>query len=108
MIQQTIFDAIRHADRIIAKTADKANREYEGWTTLAYAYLKRYAQQHAEFWSWEVREAFEKDGHVMPSELRAWGAVYKRAQREGLIRKGDKVKRDPTRHGTMTAGWVRV
>ncbi len=108
MIQSTIFDAIRHADRIITATAQKADREYEGWTTLAYAYLRRYIQSHPEFWSWELREAMASDGYAMPSELRAWGAVYKRAQREGLIRKSDKVKRDPTRHGTMTAGWVRV
>lgn len=108
MMQLTIEDAIRHADRVITATADKADREYEGWTTLAYAYLKAYVRKHPEFWSWELRDAMKAEGYAMPSELRAWGAVYKRAQREGLIRKGEHLKRDPHRHGTMTAGWVKT
>lgn len=108
MMQLTIEDAIRTADRVISATAAKADREYEGWTTLAYAYLKAYIRKHPEFWSWELRDAMKAEGYAMPSELRAWGAVYKRAQREGLIRKGEQVKRDPHRHGTMTAGWVKA
>jgi hypothetical protein len=108
MLQLTIEDAIRTRDAIIPRAMAKANREHPEWSETAYKYLKWYVATHARFWSWELREAMAKDGYAQPSELRAWGGVYKRAVREGLIRRGDEVKKDPYRHATETKCWERV
>lgn len=109
VMQTTIFDAIRTADRVINATAAKADREYEGWTTLAYSFLRKFVAERQEFYPWELVDASIEYGLAQPLNLRAWGGVYRRAVREGLIKRSDSPPRPhPYRHGTMTAGWVKV
>jgi hypothetical protein len=51
----------------------------------AYHYLRFYARRHAEFIAEEGTEAASAMG-LVPHDGKAWGPVFSRASREGLIR----------------------
>lgn len=108
MIQTTIFDAIALGNRGMTLAADKADREYEGWTTLAYAYLKKFISTREKFWPWHVVDQSIADGIYQPENLKSWGVVYKRASKEGLIAQGNELAKHPRRHGTKVPVWVVV
>lgn len=94
-------------DAAIKAVTDKAVRE--GWDKeIAYHYLKEYAKFHKKFWSWDVRAHFESFTLSKPHDARAWGHIYRRAVREGIIRRGTEERPDPTRHATMTKCWEVV
>lgn len=63
---------------------DKADREIADWSETAYQFLLEYARKHRKFQAWQVREAAV--GQIpLPTESRAWGAVFSRANRDGVI-----------------------
>lgn len=55
------------------------------WADEAYGYLVAYARSHASFISEDVSDQWELEGRPMPPTLRAFGALYKKAQRSGVI-----------------------
>lgn len=68
--------AIQHAERV----------ELD-WPDLAYAFLIRYARTHATFISEEATAEADRLGYGSPADDRAWGGVFLRASRAGLIRR---------------------
>jgi hypothetical protein len=70
----------------MAQALAHAERENVRWGDLAYMYLLIHCQRHATFISEDVSDASREYGLVQPPTDRAWGAVYIRAQRNGLIR----------------------
>lgn len=106
--QLTIFDAIERGNRGMTLAAEKADREYEGWTTLAYAFLKRFIAERKQFWPWELVDASVEYGLAQPTNLRAWGGIYQRAAKAGLIVQGTELAKHPKRHGTKVPVWLVV
>jgi len=80
----------------------------QGWDKeKAFVFLANYARLRERFFSWEARRTFEVLYNA-PHDARAWGGIYKRAVREGIIRRGTEERPDPTRHAVMTKCWESV
>ena len=103
--QITIDEATQHAQLMIEAATDRADREYSGWSSLAYAFLRHFVRDKKNFWPWELIQASIDFGLVQPQNLRAWGGVYQRASREKLIIRGSKLGKHPNRHGTLVPIW---
>jgi hypothetical protein len=100
MIQTTIDEALARADQGMARALDRAEGESPGWGDVAYKFLHRYAEEHREFPGFFVTAASEMaPGFPVPRNERAWGGIYKRAQRAGLIEKTQRRMKHPKRHG---------
>lgn len=68
------------------RALERADRDSPGWGELAFAYLRLYASRNAGLFTGEqVTQASKVYGLIQPANLRAWGAIYTRAQREGVI-----------------------
>ena len=55
------------------------------WSTLAYLALLEFAAANARFTAEDARLGAHKAGLPLPPDARAWGGVFKRAVRKGLI-----------------------
>jgi hypothetical protein len=100
------FDVARAArDEGMGRAADHAERVQGGWKDAAFAFLVRYAGQHARFISEEATQAAEALGYGAPTDSRAWGAIFQRAAREGVIRR-DGFGISKRRHLSPTPMWV--
>lgn len=66
---------------------DKANRQIEDWSDLAYSFLTGYCRSNEFVFAQDVTIAAEAWGMIAPSNARAWGGVYVRAQHAGIIQK---------------------
>lgn len=85
--QLSISFAKAARDEGMQRAADHANRAIPGWGDLALQFLRLYALRHAEFTSEQVRHAADDWGLIAPPTAKAWGQVYRRAAREGVIEK---------------------
>lgn len=66
-------------------------------------YAKRSAGQ--PFSSEDVTLAAMAAG-VAPADLRAWGAIFQQAARDGYIRRSDKLFQRSMGNGSLAPGWV--
>lgn len=99
----------RAADAMIA-----ADNQIEGWSTIAYDFLCRFARNRADtephFISEDVSKASKEkapngEPYVPePPTDRAWGSLYARARREGFIDK-DGTGTSARRHGSVCIRW---
>lgn len=55
------------------------------WKSQAFTFLCEYARTHAVFSGEDVSDAHAAAGHPQPHDLRAWGALYGAAKRQGVI-----------------------
>jgi hypothetical protein len=82
-MQLTIEDAIARRDQGIARAGDHAG---DRWKRSARGYLLEFlSSPRLEFLAEDVREFAEGRGIESPPDGRAWGAVMRSAQRDGLI-----------------------
>jgi hypothetical protein len=65
--------------------ADHAEEVSPGWSEAAYQWLRRYANLHSRFISEHCTSWAAEQGFSSPADPRAWGAVFKRASKEGII-----------------------
>lgn len=79
------YTAARAArDNGMRRALEHAEREHDGWKHEAYEALVAYARTHREFTS----EQFRADtGMQSPTTPKAFGAVFQRAARAGVITK---------------------
>lgn len=67
------------------RAADAADRLHADWTESAYRFLKDFARTHAKFIGEDVSDAHIAAGLPQPGDLRAWGGLYQKAQKSGII-----------------------
>ena len=85
-----MFDAQQRADTGMALAEEKANNQKWGWSDDALHGIETYCIAHSDdqFLAEQVREWAEGMGIVDKAENeRAWGAVFKRAARLGVIKR---------------------
>jgi hypothetical protein len=86
--QQTIdFEAARAArDAGMTQAGEHAERVQAGWKDQAFEFLVRFARRRRFFISEDVSDASKEDPTFpQPPTDRAWGSIYVRAAREGVI-----------------------
>jgi hypothetical protein len=107
------------SQRGMSRAADAlraADNKIEGWSEMAYDFLCQFARRRAEqnltFISEDVSKASKEVGPrgqpyvPAPDTDRAWGGIYRRAQREGVIEKTvEKFGRSARRHGSVCIVW---
>jgi hypothetical protein len=83
--------------------ASKANRFNIGWTNTAFLFLVNYAESNDVFLAEDVVKA-SKNEVPEPHDNRAWGAIFHKAAKAGLINKiGFKPAK--TSHGSPKPLW---
>ena len=100
------FEAARKArDAGIRRAVDHAEDVTPKWADRAYDFLQGYLRTNERLTSEDVREA-AKGLVPEPPSLRAWGGVFQRAARAGLIeRAGYGTARDPRVHMNVVTVW---
>lgn len=99
------------ADKGATRAESHAERVDSGWSTKAYAFLVDYAGSHCRFLGEEVRlAAMASNSPVpVPPAPGAWGNIFKRAARAGLIRKaGFEPSKLASTHGKAAVVWVAL
>lgn len=66
--------ALAHAERI-----------YDCWADRAYQFLLNYSRSHALIFAEDVTQAAGVFGVPVPPTTRAWGSLYCRAKRDGIL-----------------------
>lgn len=86
MNQLSIDFAARARDVGIARATDHAERIVPGWPALAYQFLQTFVRnQRKPFLGEDVIAAAEAYGLIAPPDRRAWGGIFQRASRSGLV-----------------------
>jgi hypothetical protein len=87
----------------IQRALDFQEREQPQWGDVALRYLSLYARDHATFVAEDVTLAAEVWG-LRTISLRAWGSVFVRAVKYGLIVQ-DGYGRSARRHASICVRW---
>lgn len=72
-------------DAAMASAVEHADNATPGWSDAALEYVKHFARAHKEFLAEDVRVLAPLLGLPEPPDNRAWGAVIRRARKEGII-----------------------
>ena len=109
MIQFALdFTAARAArDEGIQRAQARADRDVPEWSEVALGCLKRFAALHATLTAEEVRDyAYREIGLPKPANERAWGGVFLRARKDGIIAEGVMERaKDPRVHCSYMMRW---
>jgi hypothetical protein len=88
MQQLDWMDVAVRRDTGIRRAADHAERETPGWGHGALAFLRGFAAgATGPFLAEDVAAAYIDRGLPPPPDGRAWGSVFQRAARRGVIRR---------------------
>lgn len=83
------MDLFQHAeaqrDAGIQQSVDHANEAVSGWSDEAYRWLHRYAKNNKRFISEHATAWAAEQGFRSPTDPRAWGQVFRRGAKEGII-----------------------
>lgn len=105
---QTTLDFARAArDDGMQRAIDHAESDAPGWSDVAFQFLRNYARTHEHFISEDVSDASRDWGMVQPPTDRAWGQIYRRAIKEGII-KQDGAGRSRRRHASICPRWMSL
>ena len=101
------MEAARAArDQGMALALDKAEREHEGWSSIALNFLRKYAAENAEFPGYFVTMASGLDPEFpQPGNEKAWGSVWRKAAKLGIVRDSGKTMPHPKRHACKAIVW---
>jgi hypothetical protein len=81
------------------------------WVDEAYSALRAFAMTRSGLGAWSGEDAVDychDTGLREPTDLRAWGAVFTRAQRALVIERSKELFQRRRGHATMSPGWVTV
>ena len=97
------------AERGAKRAAAHADRVSEGWSEKALGFLAIFADGFSDpFTVEQVRDYWEGIGYIRrPPDARAWGAVVKRAHREGIIEPCGYAKSGKSGHAGPRTLWRR-
>lgn len=102
------MDLFQHAeaqrDLGMMRAARHAETVHVGWNDQAYAFLEAFAKQHKDFISEDVSDASKKVEFPQPPTDRAWGSVYRKAIKEGIILQVG-AGRSRRRHASICPRW---
>ena len=90
-------------DAGIAAALEHSESENVGWAGVAMACLHRYARTHREFTSEQCTAAADTFG-LVTAQPKAWGAIYAKAARLGIISPGG-IGRSLKRHHSVCILW---
>jgi hypothetical protein len=96
--------AYHQRDEGMARAIDHAESDEPGWSDRALAFLSSYAALHGEFTAFMVVGAAELQG-FSHAHAKGWGSVFRKAAREGVIRKTGRTMPHPGRHGCPADVW---
>lgn len=106
-MNQSAFDwdaARSERDAGMMRAAQHAEELQPKWGELAYDFLCEFAKRHSSFISEDVSDATKGSDFPQPPTDRAWGSVYRRAAKDGLIRL-DGLGRSRRRHASVCPRW---
>ena len=107
-MNQLVIDFDRAArDAGMQRALDHAEGDSPGWSDVAFLFLKQFAATHERFISEDVSDASKEWGMVQPPTDRAWGQIYRRAIKEGVI-KQDGAGRSRRRHASICPMWLSL
>ena len=86
---------------------DHAEEPHRHWGDRAYDFLVRYAGAHGEFISEDVSDAAIAAGEPQPETLRAWGQIYRKAAKNGVILQTG-IGRSRRRHASVCPRWTSL
>lgn len=99
--------SIRNRDAGIEAAAEHADARVPDWQDKAMEYLKKFPRER--FQVEDLREWAHSNGLIKPPHARAWGAVIKRAQREGLVMHiGYQAVSNTKAHSMPASVWERM
>jgi hypothetical protein len=85
---------------------DHAVRVAPSWANAAYDFLCEFAAYNAEFISEDVSDQTKGMASFrQPPSDRAWGVVYRRAAKAGIIAMSDRTGKSRRRHGSVCPLW---
>lgn len=105
------FDARAQRDAGIRKAVEHAEDVTPGWSDRAYHVMRCFVDGQnltgaGEFTGEDLRAYADRLGLPQPPHLRAWGAIFQRAAKSGLIVKtGFTTARAPHVHQSILATW---
>jgi hypothetical protein len=101
----SLFEAHLARDEGMARALAHAERTQPDWGELAYQFLRRFAEATPIFISEDVSDHSRGD-HAFPQPPtdRAWGPVYRRALRDGVIEQSG-IGRSRRRHASICPQW---
>lgn len=91
-------------DEGMKRALDHAERDVPAWSAVALQFLRGYAAKHRQFTSFELRNAAREWGLSMPATDKAFGSVFVKAAKEGVIERAGYVPH-PERHASPTVLW---
>lgn len=100
MVIHSFAEAVAKRDAGIEQALDAAVRRDDEWADTAYGFLYNYARMHSSFEGWHVTQAADRMGYGSPADSRAWGGIFRRAIREGVMAM-DGVGKNPNRHASV-------
>lgn len=86
---------------------EAAERRDETFPRRAYAFLVEFARRRTGPFSGEDVTDAAADAGIHAGEQRAWGAIFQRAARNGVIRRSSKLFKRRYGHGAEAPGWER-
>lgn len=100
----SLDQARRARDHGMERAIDHADRAHDGWREEAYQFLVEFAQRRSHFISEDVSSASKLSGLAQPPTDRAWGSIYRRAVKSGIIIQ-DGTGRSARRHASICPRW---
>ena len=85
--RNTYSEAAARRDFGIERAIDHADRTDVFWSDTAYAHVMEFCRVQKAFLTEEARAFAESRGLNPPPDGRAWGAVMRRAAKNGLIQR---------------------
>lgn len=93
--------ARRERDAGMSRALSHAERVNDGWSDVALAKLTIYARTHAQFTSYDFRQAYTGPESPTP---KAFGPVFLKAAKQGVIQRVG-YQPHPERHCSPTPAW---